>query len=556
MARTFVGIDLGSRNVRYVAGTLKGTVFTLTKVSQAEVRLSDDPESAILAALPELAEELGDKARKASKGARFGLSGKELIIRYTQVPPVPTWRLRLLMDFEVREMAAQAGDTLASDYNLVTLPNAGDAEDTVLVAVCKESFLKARFDAVRSALGDPGSAMPASLALFNAFVGSGDIHDGEYTFLVDLGDRNVELALQKDGELLFARNIATGGRALTESIAQALGTSLEDAEGLKHQFGSVTPRGLATYTSGREEKVGNAIIGPVGQLSAMIQSSLAFIRAQTKIRDLELGRILLSGGGANLRGLPEYLGAAFHCPVGRFQPEAGLDLTQLPADEAALFQTDPGSFAVALGLARTGADPQAFKLELVPQPVTKKRRFAERTLFLILSGVAALAFLVLTFVRESKVVGDLEKTALAEKNAAEGARSRRKLYDAEQAKIADLNGKMAHVAAYTEPAAALLRVQALVQQNRPENVWIESITVKREAVPDPAKPNARVQQTRVRVVGKAMPGDAQPEEILKTLKLGIERDRKGTEVQIVKQTPVTRGGPIDFEMLVELKDAS
>ena len=329
-----------------VAGTIKGTVFTITKIAQTEVPLSDDPETAILAALPDLASELGEKVKKNAKGARFGLSGKELIIRYTQVPPVPLWRLRLLMEFEVREMAA-AGRRLARErlqprHAAERGGRRGHRARRGLQGVLPRVAVRCG-EGRRSAT--PSRRCPASLALFNAFVGSGDIHEGEYTFLVDLGDRNVELALQKDGELIFARNIATGGRALTEAIAGALNTSVEDAEGLKHQFGSVTTRGLATYTSGREEKVGNAIIGPVGQLSAMIQSSLAFIRAQTKIRDLEVGRILLSGGGANLRGLPEYLGAAFHCPVGRFQPEAGLDLTQLPADEAALFQTDPGSFA-------------------------------------------------------------------------------------------------------------------------------------------------------------------------------------------------------------------
>jgi type IV pilus assembly protein PilM len=555
MARTCIGLDLGSRNLRLVAGTIKGTVFTVTKIAQAEVKLGDDPEAAILAALPDLKAALGEKLAKKAGGARFGVSGKELIIRYTQVPPVPLWRLRLLMDFEVKEMAAQAGDSLASDYNLVTLPNAGQGEDTVLVAVCKESFLAARFDAVRAEIGDPESALPASIALFNAFVGSGDIHEGEYTFLVDLGDRNVELALQRDGELIFARNIATGGRALTEAIAAALQTSVEDAEGLKHQFGSVTTRGLATYTSGREEKVGNAILGPVGQLSAMIQSSLAFIRAQTKIRDLEVGRILLSGGGANLRGLPEYLGAAFHCPVGRFQPEAGLDLTQLEPDEAALFQTDPGSFAVALGLARTGADAQAFSLDLVPQQTKKKRRFVQRSLFMWLAGAAALIFLVLTLVREIRAVNELEATASNERRLAETARTKRKLYDTEQAKIADLNGKMAFLSGYTEPAWALLTVQELVQKNRPENVWIQSISVKRDMMADAANPKLRAPKTRVRVTGMATTMNDVPEHSLQLLVQGMQAARKGTDVVISKQTPPTRGGPIDFELTVDLRDA-
>ncbi len=549
-----VGIDLGSRNVRLVAGTVKGTIFTLDRVISVPVQHSDNLESATLDALSQAASEWGSKSLPKLAGGRFGLSGKELIVRYTQIPQVPLWRLRLLMDFEVREMANQVGDTLASDYNLVSLPNAPEGEDTVLVAVCKETFLQARFDGVKSALAEPAGGLPCSVALFNAFAACGDIKDGEYTFLVDIGDRNVELVLQRDGELLFARNIATGGFTLTDAIKSAFGVSGEDAEKIKHDYGNVTPRGISSYASGKEEKVANAIVGPVGQLSSMIQSSLAFIRAQTKIRDLEIGRILLSGGGANLRGLPDYLSATFRCPVQRFQPENGLDTSRLSAEESALFQTDPGSFAVALGLARTGADDNAFKLELVPATSKKKREFKQRTLFLILSAVAAVIFLAFNFWKLSTEAKVLETKSATERSAADVAKRKRKAFDSEQAQIADLNQKMAVLSGFTEPAWALARVQKLVQDSQPDGVWAESISVKRESVPDPANPKNRLIKTLVRVVGQATPMDGQPDHALAQLVQGMQAAQKGCEVSIVKQTP-SRGGPIEFELLVDVMNA-
>ena len=42
-----------------------------------------------------------------------------------------------------------------------------------------------------------------------------------------------------------------------------------------------------------------------GQLVSTIQSSLLFCRNQTKLFDLNVDRVLLCGGGARLKGLPE-----------------------------------------------------------------------------------------------------------------------------------------------------------------------------------------------------------------------------------------------------------
>ncbi|HYC77699.1 MAG TPA: pilus assembly protein PilM [Planctomycetota bacterium] len=552
MSKSSLGIDLGSRRVRAVLGEKRGPVFVLKRAITVEVPFADDPEAGVLAAASEVKARLG-KELKAAAGARFGLSGKDLIIRYTTVPPVPLWRLRLLMDFEVREMSAAAGGALASDYNLVTLPDAKDGEETVLVAVCKESFLDARYAAVRDALGDPRAGTPASVALFNAFVACGDMKEGEYTFLVDLGDRNVEIVLQKDGELLFARNLNAGGRMLTEAVAATFNLPHEQAEEVKHDFGNVAPRGMASYASGKEEKVAGAIIGPVGRLSAMIQSSLAFTRAQTKIKDLQVGRILLSGGGANLRGLPEYLSAAFKCPVERFVPENGLDLSQLPEDEAREFQADPGAFAIAVGLARTSADDQAFKIDIVPTAEKAKRRFKERTLFMWLSAAVAVLYLGWNFFDAKSTRDKLKDEASQASRLAERSKQQRKAFDSEQARIVDLNRKSAELAAFTEPGWALPEAQRLVQRACPEGVWIESIEVRRELAPDPADPNSKVKirRTMVYVTGQANPQLGQPDKELNDLVTGIQSAAKGCEVSILQKRPAL-AGVVEFKLSIDL----
>ncbi len=555
MSKTCIGIDLGSRRVRAVIGEKRGALFVVKRAVEAKVPYGDDPEAATLAALGELKASL-TKELKGASGARFGLSGKDLIVRYTTVPPVPLWRLRLLMEFEVREMSQQAGGALASDYNLVSPPEAKDGEETVLVAVCKESFLDGRFAAVKNAFGEPHAGTPASVALFNAFVACGEIKQDEYTFLVDVGDRNVEIVLQRNGELLFARNLNTGGYLLTEAVASTFNLPLDDAEEVKHDFGNVTPRGGGSgFASGKEEKVATAIIGPVGRLSSSIQSMLAFARAQTKIKDLTVGRILLSGGGANLRGLPEYLGAAFKCPVERFVPENGLDLAQLPSEESRAFQADPGAYAVAIGLARTTGDDQAFRIDIVPGEAKKRRKFTGSTLFMILAGVVAAGYLAYAFVDASGRATAAEKQASASQREAERIKGLRKQYDVEQARIKDLNEKSKRLSSLTEPAFALSEAQRLVQQACPDGMWIESLVVRKElALVDPNDAQkGKEPRTMVYVAGQANPQFGAVDKQLSEFQTSIQGAARGARVSIVEQRSAPGGGGVvEFRIAMDL----
>lgn len=544
-----VGIDLGTRQIKVISGRKKGPLFALQRAAVIPVASADDVESAILAALPELKPLLGK-----APGARFGVSGREVIIRYTKVPPVPIWRLRLLMDFEVREMAEQAGEPLASDYNLVHVPGRDADEDTVLVAVVKENFLAQRYAAVGAAIGEPRAAVPSSLALFNAYVHSGDLHEGEYVFLVDIGDRNVELALQQDGELIFARNLAAGGGLLTDAIADILGVGHDQAERIKAEYGNVTPKGEAKYASGREEKVANAIIGPTGQLSSMIQSSLAFARAQTGVRDLQASRILISGGGAALRGLPEYLSANFNCPVERFQPESGLDLRELDPDERAAFETDPGRFSVALGLALADVNENAFAVDLVHEAARKKRRLLSRTLFLWLSAAAAIIFFVFHFVRLSNQADELQAKARTEGRRAAVARSQRQKYDRQVVLIEDLNARTKTLAEFTEPATALLEANRLLQEVATDAVWIEGLSVSRKPVDiDPDDPKkGRKEKTIVTATGEVVNVATRAQVVVQEMIRAIQKRKPGTDVRIISKTGGAGVGSQKLGFVIEI----
>lgn len=551
MAQVF-GIDLGARAIKVVAGKSKGPIFEVQRAFSVPVALDGDPEANVLDAVSTLKAELGK-----APGARFGLSGKELIIRYTKVPPVPLWRLKLLMDFEVREMAEQAGEPLACDYNLVHIPGSDADDETVLVAVVKEHFLAARHKAITESVGEPKAGMPASLALFNAYLQAGTLYEGEHVFLVDVGHKSVEIVLEKDGELLFARNMATGGHPLTEAVAQSFGVGLEEAERMKEQHGNVTPKGLASYTSGQEERVANALIGPVGQLASMIQSSLAFARAQTGLRDLNASRILVSGGGANLRGLSDYLQSSFGCPVERFEPESGLELSGLDAEEGAAFEADPGRYAVALGLAVSGSKEEAFLVDLIPEPVKKRRHLMTRTVFSWLAAAAAVIVLIMHYMDLSSEAERTGKDLRRARVAASQAKKKLSRYEKHQKDINRNNEQLDALDDRTRPGWALCRALFLLQGSIPSDTWIEDIDLVRRTVAiDPDDPKSpKESRILVDVKGIVLSAKSKAETALGALQRSIQKASNG-EVAVDLTSVNTRDVPgskqVDFIMTIDV----
>ena len=385
MANIGLGVTIGSNSLRAVKLRRKGEGYVVLGVFAD--RLDDSTRDLAGRAL----------AARGLKvpGATVGMSGRDVIIRYTQVPPVPDWRLQNLMKFEVDEVGAQSGGDVSADYRKLDLPDPEGVrdDDTILVALARNNYV----DGLISSLGSGGlklhAGCPNSLALFNAFAVNNTYTDEETALIVNIGGDNVDIAVQRGGELLFARNATPGGSSFTDAIKQAFGTTSGKAEKMKKTKGDVTPKGQATYPDPTSEKIANAIMGVAGQLSSQIQSTLMIAKAQTRTPDLKIDRVWLAGGGASLKGLDKYLGQAMGVPVKHLNPFEICDLSGLTPEEHAMIEAAPHEFAVAVGLAQNSLSPFAFGLEILPTAMRRARDFATKGIFAIAAGVVALGAL-------------------------------------------------------------------------------------------------------------------------------------------------------------------
>ncbi len=194
-------------------------------------------------------------------------------------------------------------------------------------------------------------AAAAALARFGYLAAewSGDLVWG----LLDFGFRQTRLILCVDDLPVLVRHAGTGGQAWTKRVAEELQVSPKTAEFHKREAGiELVGRGVR----------GDAAAAPRSELGAILtgilRSDLNAIAAEVK-RSYEYvlscypsrraGGLLMVGGGAALRNLPEFLTNALGIPVDRASRHAKSEASRL--DVAKCREEDIDELAVSIALA-------------------------------------------------------------------------------------------------------------------------------------------------------------------------------------------------------------
>jgi len=110
--------------------------------------------------------------------------------------------------------------------------------------------------------------------------------------ILDFGSSSTDIAITKGGQLVFSRSIPTAGETLTRAVAQALGTSVTQAEEYKRTYGFDTAK--------LEGKVAASLGAIFRIITEEIKKSVSYYQSEEKGE--APSSIILSGGSA---GLPD-----------------------------------------------------------------------------------------------------------------------------------------------------------------------------------------------------------------------------------------------------------
>ncbi|KAA3607134.1 MAG: hypothetical protein DWQ01_15635 [Planctomycetota bacterium] len=460
------GLDAGHHKVRLAQLRNKKGEISLQRYYSETVEGGEAPMEAAGGAFGRLS--------KKPTPARVGLTGSDLMMRYLPVPPVEDWRLERLMDFEVRELESRSGSPLATSFNLLPVPKELDEDDTILLGLVREDLLE-EWMGLLDKLPVQGFT-PNAIALYNAYLALGD-HEASVTLLANVGATTLDLCLVRGTDLYFARSVTTGLDKRDASLGQRLGVSPQRAQSLIHKHMDLRG-GIGQRLETDPDRVTRPVLPFYDPLPTLLSSVVTLCKAQARLQDLSLDRVLLTGGGAKAKGITEFFQERMRVPVSVWNPVEMVDLSALPPEQADPLEEDGPAASVALGLALSAADADLYALEILPKAARKRREFQERGIFAVIAAALVIAFLAFDFFVTSSQATDL---------AADARRLRIQVDKASKAD-AEARGLLEEVQRKTGIVQELQTRRALQQSAwemyetllaaLPDNLWVESFAVE------------------------------------------------------------------------------
>ncbi|MEK7486142.1 MAG: hypothetical protein AABZ60_17605 [Planctomycetota bacterium] len=149
-----IGISVGSDSIRILKGQRDPN--GLLQILDAIVLPSPLREDTNAEVLHQEAKKIL-KSRKFSGSGLIGITGRELILRYVQVPQVSEQRLKAMLAYEISELSEKIGGDLATDFRLISpqILQAYREERLALVALSKNLFLESLFRSLQKSFFAP-----------------------------------------------------------------------------------------------------------------------------------------------------------------------------------------------------------------------------------------------------------------------------------------------------------------------------------------------------------------------------------------------------------------
>ena len=334
-----IGLDIGSHAVKVCELSESGQRMKLMSLGSARLpadAVEDgelrDPD-AVASVIKTLLGNLQIKGKKVG----ISISGYSVILKKINLAVMNDKELEEHIQSEAEQyIPFDLADVYLDYQDLKTNTEGEDRTDVMLVAAKKDvvdSYLHMlRNVGLKTVLVDVDA-----FALENSF----ETNYGQEgnVVLVDIGSSKMNINIVSKGASLFARDVALGSKQLTEQIQGRFDLDFEEAESLK--IGALAP-------AEKQEELREIFISTTTQWIMEIKKAIDFYNSN--FPDSSLTKLVLSGGGAKVKGLDTYFSEETGLPVEVFNPFAmtGVDANRIDPDYVKNIAPE---MAISMGLA-------------------------------------------------------------------------------------------------------------------------------------------------------------------------------------------------------------
>lgn len=335
----FIGIDVGPSSIKFVELKAK------SGNSYEVVRLGNVPTAADLlvnnvVAQPQIAAEAIQKHiltfDTSEHRASFSIPAPIAFTKKAKMQQMSYADFKQNLEFEAVSLIPHAINAVYLDSHVIG--ESGKGQMDVMLIVVKREIVDKFADVMQRAGIEPGIADVEYFAVQNAFEANyPELHD-KTVALIELGSKYAAINIVKSGSSLFCGEINIGGNNISESLAEVFGISLDEAERLKQleQVGDERMREAAL----------DILEKNVEHLASEMNRQLNFFASAADL-DSGIDLIMLSGGAAHTRGLPEALSQKTGIQTSVLDPFHAIEISPSFAESIRA----RSSYTVSVGLA-------------------------------------------------------------------------------------------------------------------------------------------------------------------------------------------------------------
>ncbi len=337
-----IAVDLGSRTTKAVSVERRGQGLALRGFALLDAPIYEKnlPPDLLTEHLKAVNQVLQASTRYVSLTAGVN----DVHVRHADIPRMPLHDMRLILKLNSKSYLQQDLPGHIFDCHVGTraqpakpadkAKDAGSSQkQRVLVAAARKQLVDDFVQGAKAAGLVADCIVPGLIGPVNAFEKAmPEAFEKEAVALVDIGFRSSSICLLLEGELILSRVVAIGGDRLTSGLAEALGISYAEAEGIKVGMPSEVQTQL------------ESLLLPLGR---ELRASIDFFEHQ---QDRPVTQVFLTGGSSRSEFIVQRLRQELMLDCKILNPAPFLEMQLSPQQTSEIEQVAP-QLTVALGAA-------------------------------------------------------------------------------------------------------------------------------------------------------------------------------------------------------------
>ena len=287
--------------------------------------------------------ELFKTAGIKEQNVAISIGGFSIIVKNITVQTMTEEELQETIKLEAEQYIPFDISDVNLDFQIIGENENNPNQMNVILVAAKKEMVEDYLNVVQLAGLNPLILDVDAFALQNIFEMNYEGEEGSIA-LIDIGASKTSLNILKGSSSVFMRDVSLGCSQINQKIISLVNCSAEDAEDIKFNEKSdkISKNDLSEITS-----------AVVSDWCAEIRRALDFF--YSTYPDEQIKRVILSGGGANIKEFQELLAVETSTEVETIDPFKNLIIDNKKLDASYLEQIAPQA-AICMGLAIRRAD--------------------------------------------------------------------------------------------------------------------------------------------------------------------------------------------------------